>query len=99
MKVNIKSFEVQMDLKKKGMELEIRNPDGTHLGDLVVTMSGLTWCQGKKSRRNGIKRTWKQFTDDMQSYRKERKQRKPRVKRPRLIRPPLKRLSAQPAAS
>jgi hypothetical protein len=38
MDVSIKSFDVEMDVKNKGIELEISEPNaGKRLGDLVIT--------------------------------------------------------------
>jgi hypothetical protein len=59
MKVWIKSFDVEMQVKSNGLELEVRTPDNTEqLGDCYVTMTGLTWCAGKVSRENGVKLSW-----------------------------------------
>jgi hypothetical protein len=62
MDVSIKSFDVAMDVKTKGIELEIREPnDGARLGDLIVTKSHLIWCAGKTKRENGKKMKWTEF--------------------------------------
>ncbi|MCA9107543.1 MAG: hypothetical protein KDA83_19155 [Planctomycetales bacterium] len=61
MKVTIKSFDVNMEVKNKGIEFEVREPDGTHIGDVVLTKSGLVWCKGRTDPKNGIKVNWKQF--------------------------------------
>ena len=62
MKVSIKDLSVSMEIKSKGIELDVYSPDGkTHLGDLVVTSTGLTWCKGKTSPANGKKIEWKKF--------------------------------------
>ena len=51
-----------MELKNKGMEFEVREPDGvTHLGDVLVNKRGFIWCKGKTTHQNGIKKTWKEF--------------------------------------
>ena len=65
MKVGIKSFDVKMDVKNKGIELEVHNPSNgnEHLGDCYVTKGGLIWCEGKKERKNGIKLGWKQLME------------------------------------
>ena len=42
MKVGIKKLAVDMPVKNKGIELEVRDTDGTHLGDLIVSKAGLT---------------------------------------------------------
>jgi hypothetical protein len=59
MKVSIKSFDVSMEVKQSGIELEVRSPDGSeHRGDCYVTMTGLVWCQGRTSKANGVKIKW-----------------------------------------
>ena len=59
MKVTIKSFDVAMEVKQSGVELQINSPDGsTHHGDCYVTMSGLVWCKGRTKKTNGVKITW-----------------------------------------
>lgn len=48
-----------MDVKKKGIEFEVRTPSGdSQLGDCYITMTGLVWCQGKTGKKNGIKIKW-----------------------------------------
>jgi hypothetical protein len=67
-KVTIKSFDVDMEVKNNGMELDIYEPDGTtFLGDVIVTKTGLIWCKGKTSRAKGMKVTWKEFIERMES--------------------------------
>lgn len=62
MNVSIKQFDVQMELKNKGIELEIRSSDGaTHLGDLIVTKSNVIWCKGRTKRENGVKVSLQKF--------------------------------------
>ena len=59
MKVFIKQFDVGMEVKSKGIEFEVRTPDGrAQLGDIVLTKSGIEWCKGKVARGNGIKKRW-----------------------------------------
>jgi len=60
--VSIKEFDVAMNVKNKGIELDISDPNGTHLGDLVVTKTKLIWCKGKTKRQNGKTVTWEDFT-------------------------------------
>jgi hypothetical protein len=68
MKVNIKSFNVNMDVKNKGIEFEVRSPDGNdHRGDCYLTRTGLTWCLRRKAKENGINLTWDDFMDIMSS--------------------------------
>ncbi len=62
MRVTIKSFDVEMEVKNSGIEFEVRTPDGgTQLGDVVLTKTGLTWCKGRTDRKNGIKISWSDF--------------------------------------
>ncbi len=62
MDVAIKSFDVEMDVKNKGIELEIREPNnGAKLGNLVVTKGHLIWCAGKTQLANGKKIKWADF--------------------------------------
>ncbi|MBI5846061.1 MAG: hypothetical protein HZB23_15495 [Deltaproteobacteria bacterium] len=62
MKVWIKSFEVNMEIKQNGLELEVRSPNGKEqLGDCYVTMTGLTWCLGKITRANGVELKWSEL--------------------------------------
>jgi hypothetical protein len=64
MDVAIKSFDVAMDVKNKGVELEIREPNnGSKLGNLVVTKGNLIWCAGKTQLANGKKIKWTDFIE------------------------------------
>jgi hypothetical protein len=57
-----------MDVKKKGIELEVRTPNGdSQLGDCYVNMTGLVWCPGKTNKKNGIKIEWKDLINLMSS--------------------------------
>lgn len=62
MNVRIKQFDVEMVVKNKGIELEIKSPDGgTHLGDMIVTKSGVNWCKGRTRPENGKKLSWEKL--------------------------------------
>lgn len=64
MKVLIKSFDVDMEVKSKGIEFEVRSPDNsTQVGDCYLTMTGLVWCKGKVGKANGVKVGWNDFTE------------------------------------
>lgn len=56
-----------MDLKNKGIEIDVDKPDETFFGDLVVTKTGLIWCKGKTNRKNGVKVSWSDFNEWMES--------------------------------
>ncbi len=64
MEVWIKSLEVEMQVKKNGIELEVRTKDGkTQHGDCYATMTGLTWCKGRIKKENGVKVKWEDFME------------------------------------
>jgi hypothetical protein len=68
MQVRIKQFDVNMDVKSSGIEFEVRTPDGTtQLGDCYLTMTGLVWCHGKTNKKNGVKISWIEFIQYMES--------------------------------
>jgi hypothetical protein len=50
-----------MEIKNKGVELDIYTNDDKHLGDVIVTKTGLTWCKGKTTPAKGIKIAWEDF--------------------------------------
>lgn len=63
MDIRIKKFDVTMSVKSKGIEFEVRSPDGDqHLGDCYLTMSGVIWCPGRTTKQNGVKITWEDLT-------------------------------------
>jgi hypothetical protein len=61
MKINIKSFDVEMQLKNKGVEFEVRTTQDEFRGDCIVTKTSLIWCEGKTTRANGKKISWDAF--------------------------------------
>lgn len=65
MKVSIKNFEVEMDLKNNGVEFEVYDHN-THLGDLILTKTSVIWCRGRVRRENGRRFTWEQFIERME---------------------------------
>lgn len=59
MQVRVKKFEINMDVKANGIEFEVRTRDGTNqIGDCYLTMTGLVWCKGKTTKKNGVKMSW-----------------------------------------
>jgi hypothetical protein len=64
--VTIKDLSVVMEVKNRGVEFEIHDTSGKHLGDLVVTKGGLVWCKGKTKPANGEKVSWEAFIRWMQ---------------------------------
>ena len=67
MNVSIKSFDVKMEIKRNGVEFEVRDTKGNFLGDCIVTKTGLIWCNGKTKRANGKKVSWNNLIDWIQS--------------------------------
>ena len=64
MKVKVKRFNVDMEVKNSGMEFEVRSPNGKeHLGDLILTKTSLTWCPGQTPPKNGYKMKWVEFIE------------------------------------
>lgn len=61
MKVSIKDLSVDMEVKNKGVEFDVYDTDDKHLGDLIVTKTGLTWCPGRTKKANGVKVSWADF--------------------------------------
>ena len=60
--VIIKDLAVQMEVKNKGVEFEVRM-DEAHQGDCVISKTGIEWCQGKTKAGNGVKVSWTDFID------------------------------------
>jgi hypothetical protein len=67
MKVSIKDLAVSMEIKNKGIELDVYDTSGKHLGDLVVTKSKLIWCPGRTKPENGQAIPWPKFISFMES--------------------------------
>ena len=65
MKVSVKDFNVTMDIRNNGMELDITDNNDQHLGDLVITKTKLIWCPGKTRPENGIPIKWEDFINYM----------------------------------
>lgn len=63
MQVSIKKFNVNMDVKNNGIEFEVRDNNGNHLGDCFLTKTGLVWCQGRTLKKNGVSVSWDGFID------------------------------------
>jgi hypothetical protein len=60
LKVKITDFGLDLDVKTKGMEFEVKSADGKkRFGDLRVTKTGLTWSKGKAQTGNKV--TWESF--------------------------------------
>lgn len=67
MKVSIKELSVSMEVKNKGIELDVYDSQDNHLGDLIISKSGLKWCKGRTRAENGIPVSWNEFIEWMES--------------------------------
>jgi len=67
MKVAIKDFQVEMEVKTNGIEFEVRDNDGALRGDCYLTKTGLIWCRGRTTRENGTRVSWDQFIEWMEA--------------------------------
>jgi hypothetical protein len=67
MKVSVKDLSVSMEIKNKGIELDVYDNNEQHLGDLVVTKTKLVWCHGKTLVENGKAISWNDFIEYMQN--------------------------------
>ena len=67
MKVNIKNFDVEMDIRTKGVEFGVYANDGIFQGDCILSKTGLEWCKGRQRRGNGAKVSWDEFMSWMES--------------------------------
>jgi hypothetical protein len=61
MTIKIKELNVEMEVKNKGVEFEIRDAQDNFLGDLIVKKSGVIWCKGKTTAKNGVEVKWADF--------------------------------------
>lgn len=65
MKVYIKSFDVQMEVKTKGIGLDVYDTNDKLMGKLYITKTKLIWCRGKTKRENGKSIRWNNFIEFM----------------------------------
>ncbi len=65
MKVSIKDWGMPMEIKNKGIEIDVADDSSGHWGDLCVTKTGLVWCKGRIKKENGAKLTWEEFRNLM----------------------------------
>jgi hypothetical protein len=66
--VRVKKFDIEMFVKNNGIEFEVRTADGsTQIGDCYLTKTGLVWCIGRTQKANGIKLSWDQLAEILDS--------------------------------
>lgn len=61
MKIGIKQFNVDMQLKTNGIEFEVRDNKDNFLGDLRIGKAKIEWCAGKIQKGNGVSKTWEEL--------------------------------------
>jgi len=67
MRVGVKDFAVSMELGNNGIELDVYDNAGNHLGDLRIGKATIEWCKGRTRRGNGNQVSWEQLTRWLQS--------------------------------
>ena len=67
MQVSVKDFSVSMQLGNNGIEFDIYDNAGNHLGDLRLGKAKVEWCQGRTRRGNGNQVSWEQLIGWLQS--------------------------------
>ena len=61
MKVSVKDLAVSMELGNNGIELDVYDNQGNHLGDLRVGKATIEWCKGRTRTGNGSRKTWNEL--------------------------------------
>ena len=69
MKVSISDLAVAMDIKTKGMTLDIYEHNGEdRRGSMIINSRGLTWCKGKVRKENGDRVTWDKLIELIEEH-------------------------------
>ena len=58
MKVTIKKFDVEMELKNNGVTFDVYDNGGNYLGDIRLGKATIEWCRGKTRPGNGDQKSW-----------------------------------------
>jgi hypothetical protein len=66
-RVSIKDLAVSMELGNKGLELDVYDTQGNHLGDLCIGRGTIEWCKGRTHRGNGVQKSWDQLIQFFES--------------------------------
>jgi hypothetical protein len=61
MKVSVKDLAVSMELGSRGIELDVYDTAGTHLGDLRIGKAKIEWCRGRTRSGNGKQVSWNEL--------------------------------------
>lgn len=65
MEIRAKTTKVDSEIGAFDLELELRDEDGRHVGDLFIHEAGVTWCRGRTWRENGRAVPWQRFIDEI----------------------------------
>jgi hypothetical protein len=66
-KVSVKDLRVSMELGNNGIELDVYDNQGNHLGDLRIGKGTIEWCSGRVRKGNGNQVKWDQLIAFMES--------------------------------
>ena len=72
MKIMVKEFAVEMEVKNKGIEFGMHDNRNNFLGDCYVNKVGLEWCKGKIPQGKGSRISWERFADLMEAMPKKK---------------------------
>jgi len=97
--IGIKDFAVQMEVKNRGVEFEVKDTKGKHLGDLVITKTSVIWCKGRTGRARGKSLSWDRFIKMMSPTRPAAAPRKVATRPAAAPRKVVARLAAVPSAA
>jgi hypothetical protein len=61
MQVTIKDLAVSMELGNPGVEFDVYDANGNHLGDFRISNATVEWCKGRTRSGNGVQRSWEEL--------------------------------------
>lgn len=67
MDVSIKDFAVTMKLGNKGIEFDVYDTNGKHLGDLRIGKAKIEWCKGRTQVGHGVTVNWTELIQWLES--------------------------------
>lgn len=68
MNIQITEFGDTIDIKKKGIRIDVRaKKDDALTGKAYVTSKEIIWCKGSVHRKNGKRMTWNKFIKHMET--------------------------------
>jgi len=67
MKVSVKDLQVSMELGNNGIELDVYDNQGNHLGDLRIGKGTIEWTKGRTRKGNGHQVNWDKLISFMEA--------------------------------